>query len=250
MYLQVFDDHLRLTHEAAAHTVRLLQDTLSRQPTARVVLGATPSQFDFLEALVDSRDVAWDRVEVFHLAEYVGLGIGHAASRRKALLDRFLHRVAVREYHLLDGEVDPVGTARRVGSAILTAPVDVACLGIGDDGHLALNDPPADFEAKVPYRILRLEPDRRQRLWREGTFPALADVPTKAISITVPQLMQAKAIIAVVPGGRKAEAARNCLRGHVCPMRPASLLQEHRDVTVFLDRESASRLDEPEANAA
>lgn len=250
MYIQVFDDKLPLARAAAAHAVRLLAEAAADGRTARLVLGATPSQFDFLEALADTRDIAWERVEVFHLGEYVGLGIGHPASRRKALLDRFLHRVAVRAYHLLDAEVDPVATARRVGAELLAAPVDVACIGIGADGHLALNDPPADFEAKVPYRILRLEPGRRERLARTGAFSSPADVPSKAISITVPELMRARAIIAVVPGAHKAEAARNCLRGHVCPMRPASLLQEHRDVSVYLDRGSASRLDEAEASAA
>jgi glucosamine-6-phosphate deaminase len=205
------------------------------------------SQIDFLEALTHADAIDWRRVEIFHLDEYIGLPITHPASFRKYLLERLIQKTGSTRHHFLDGDApDPVQVARRIGAELIAAPIDVAFVGIGENGHLAFNDPPADFETEQPYLIVTLDEACRRQQVGEGWFRDLSQVPRQAISMSVRQILKAKEIVAVVPEARKASAVKACLEGAITPLRPASILRTHPNTTVYLDRGSASLLSEPE----
>jgi glucosamine-6-phosphate deaminase len=200
------------------------------------------SQIAFLERLVREPGVDWRKVELFHLDEYIGLPIDHPASFRKYLLERLIEPAGITRYHLLDGEHDAAAVCRDVGRLLREAPVDVALAGIGENGHLAFNDPPADFDAEDPYLVVRLDERCRQQQVGEGWFARLDDVPVTAISMSVRQILAARSIVCVVPDRRKAEAVRGTIEGPIDPMVPASILRRHPDVTIYLDRDSSSLL--------
>jgi glucosamine-6-phosphate deaminase len=173
----------------------------------------------------------------------VGLPDTHPASFRKYLRERIVDRVHPGTFHLIEGDApDPAAEAGRVGALIARQPIDVAFVGIGENGHLAFNDPPADFETTAPYLVVELDEDCRRQQLGEGWFPSLADVPRRAISMSIHQVMAARAIVCVVPDARKARAVRDCLEGEVTPRHPASILQRHPRATVYLDGPSASLL--------
>lgn len=243
MKIHIFDDKLTLSREAAAKAAALIKAAIEARGQARIIVATGGSQFEFLDALTSDKSIAWDRVAVFHLDEYVGLSITHPASFRRFLLDRFISKTGVREYYLLDAEKTPEATCREIGRHLSAALIDVAFAGIGENGHLAFNDPPANFETTEPYRIVQLDEACRRQQVGEGWFPSLADVPERAISISVRQLLSARSIVAVVPDARKAEAVRRCLGGPVSPLAPASILQTHPDVTLYLDRQSSALLE-------
>jgi glucosamine-6-phosphate deaminase len=200
------------------------------------------SQFEFLGALVRHQGIDWAKVEMFHLDEYVGLGADHPASFRKYLIERLITPAGLTRYHLLDGERDPEAARRDVGRRIAEKPVDVAFIGIGENGHVAFNDPPADFETEEPYLIVTLDEACRRQQVGEGWFAGMDEVPRQAISMSVRQIMKAHAIVCVVPDERKADAVQRCLAGAVTPDAPASILQQHPGVMVYLDTASASLL--------
>jgi glucosamine-6-phosphate deaminase len=200
------------------------------------------SQIGFLEELTEAEGIDWGRVEMFHLDEYVGLPITHPASFRKYLLERLIDKVGITQYHLLDGTEDAGEVARRVGNAIRSSPVDVAFVGIGENGHLAFNDPPADFETEEPYLVVRLDEACRRQQVGEGWFGGISDVPRQAISMSVRQILKTKEIICVVPDARKAHAVKMCFEGEISPMAPASILRTHPKATVYLDKDSARLL--------
>jgi glucosamine-6-phosphate deaminase len=208
-----------------------------------VIAATGASQFDFLAALTALLDVDWGRVEMFHLDEYVGIPDTHPASFRRYLRERVVEKVHPRVFHYLAGDAaDPAAECRRVGALLVRAPVDVAFVGIGENGHLAFNDPPADFDTDEPYLIVELdEPCRRQQLG-EGWFESLAQVPRRAISMSIRQILKSREILCVVPDARKARAVAECLGGEVTPLHPSSILQTHPATTVFLDRDSAALL--------
>ena len=220
-------------------------DIRAKRERRRTVLQHQPAadrRLEFLDALTREPGIAWGAVELFHLDEYVGLSAAHPASFRKYLTDRFINRAGLGRAHLLDGERDPERTCREVGAQLCAAPVDVAFAGIGENGHLAFNDPPADFAGEEPYVIVRLDEACRRQQVGEGWFATLAEVPERAISISIRQLLKASEIVCVVPDARKAEAVRRCLEGPVSPLAPASILQTHARTSVYLDRESSSLL--------
>jgi glucosamine-6-phosphate deaminase len=227
---------------AALEAAAAIRDAVTRSGRARCIFATGASQFEFLEALVASPDVPWGAIEFFHLDEYVGLAASHPASFRRYLQERVLDKVSPAAVHLLDGEGDVYGVCDAVGAAISEAPVDVAFVGIGENGHLAFNDPPADFETEAPYIVVDLDEDCRRQQVGEGWFESVDDVPAQAISMSIRQILAATRIQCVVPNARKAEAVARCLEGPVTPMAPASILQEHPDVTVYLDEASAERL--------
>ena len=200
------------------------------------------SQLDFLDALATSSGIDWQRLEMFHLDEYVGLPITHPASFRKYLLEKFIHKAGIAHYHLLDGEGHPSEVIRQVGNELKSAPVDVAFAGIGENAHLAFNDPPADFDTQEPYLVVELDEACRCQQVGEGWFANVSEVPRQAISMSVRQILQAREIIAVVPDSRKAQAVKLCVEGEITPMAPASILRTHPAATLYLDRESASQL--------
>lgn len=243
MQIRVLDDPAALAAAAARDAAGRIRRAIRERGRARIVAATGASQIAFLAALVREPGVEWDKVEMFHLDEYIGLPVDHPASFRKYLLERLVGPAGITRYHLLDGERDPASVCREVGVLIRAAPIDVALVGIGENGHLAFNDPPADFETTEPYLVVRLDERCRRQQVGEGWFAGLADVPETAISMSVRQILDATSIVCVVPDQRKAEAVRASLEGPVDPMTPASILQRHHDITFFLDRESASLLD-------
>lgn len=227
---------------AAQYAVSKLQEELKRKKLVRLVAATGASQLDFLSRLVAAKDVDWARIELFHLDEYVGVGIEHPASFARYIKERIIEPTGIQKYHLLDGSADPSQVIERANAEISSAPVDIAFVGIGENAHLAFNDPPADFETRQPYLIVTLdEPCRRQQVG-EGWFKSVEDVPKQAISMSVRQIMSAKSIICTVPDERKAEAVRASLNGPVTPQVPASILKTHSDVQFFLDGPSAKLL--------
>ena len=242
MIVRVFEEKISLSATAAEQAATAIRRAILDRRRARIVVATGTSQIDFLDALTKAENIDWQRVEMFHLDEYVGLPITHPASFRKYLLERLIYRTGITQYHLLDGDRDPGEVVRRVGEALRSAPVDVAFAGIGENGHLAFNDPPADFQTEDPYLVVNLdEPCRRQQVG-EGWFANLSEVPRQAISMSVRQILKAKEIIAVVPDARKAQAVKLCLEGEISPMAPASILRTHSAATLYLDSESASLL--------
>jgi glucosamine-6-phosphate deaminase len=240
--IRVLDDTAALAAAAAKDAAGRIRNAIRARGRARIVAATGASQIAFLDALVREPGVEWDKVEMFHLDEYIGLPIDHPASFRKYLLERLIGPAGITRHHLLDGERDPAAVCREVGALIRKEPIDVALVGIGENGHLAFNDPPADFETEAPYLVVRLDERCRLQQVGEGWFASLADVPETAISMSVRQILDAKSIVCVVPDKRKAEAVRASLEGAVDPMTPASILQRHHDITIYLDRESASLL--------
>jgi glucosamine-6-phosphate deaminase len=176
------------------------------------------------------------------LDEYIGIPITHRASFRKYLKERFFDQVNVKAYHLIDGEHNPEQECKRLSGIIEKHPIDVAFVGIGENGHLAFNDPPADFHTKEPYIIVELDEACRMQQLGEGWFPDLASVPKRAISMSIQQIMGSKNIICSVPDLRKAQAVKACLEGEISPKNPASILQHHGDCRIFLDSSSSSLL--------
>ena len=211
---------------------------------ARLIAATGASQFEFLEALTRTPGIAWQRVELFHLDEYAGLALTHAASFRKYLLERLIRKTGIARFHLLDGEQDLKEVIRDVGGELSARPVNLAFVGIGENGHLAFNDPPADFETQEPYLVVELDEACRRQQVNEGWFSSIAEVPSRAISMSVRQILKAEEIIAVVPDARKAQAVKACLEGEISPMAPASILRTHPNTTIYLDTASASHLSE------
>jgi len=240
--VRVFEDKLTLSQAAAEQASTALRRAILDRERARVIVATGTSQLDFLDALTSAENLDWQRVEMFHLDEYVGLPITHPASFRKYLLERLISKTGITQHHLLDGDCDPGEVVRRVGEALRSAPVDVAFAGIGENGHLAFNDPPADFQTEDPYLVVNLDEDCRRQQVGEGWFANLSEVPRQAISMSVRQILKAKEIITVVPDARKAQAVKLCLEGEISKMAPASILRTHQAVTLYLDRESASLL--------
>src|SRR6187455_1938221 len=195
----VFDDGAALAAAAAADAAARIREAITRQGRARIIAATGASQIQFLEALVREPGIDWGKVEMFHLDEYIGLPIDHPASFRKYLLERLILPAGITRYHLLDGEKDAAAVCREVGRLIQEEPVDVAFAGIGENGHLAFNDPPADFETGVPYLIVTLDERCRRQQVGEGWFAGLADVPGTAISMSVRQILAARSIVCVVP---------------------------------------------------
>jgi glucosamine-6-phosphate deaminase len=242
MQVRTFADRAALGRAAAGDAARAIRAAVDARGGARIVAATGASQFDFLAALAADPRVPWDRVEMFHLDEYVGLPIAHPASFRKYLLDRLIVPAGLTRYHLLDAEHDAAATAGRVGARLAERPVDVAFVGIGENGHLAFNDPPADFTTETPYIVVTLDEACRRQQVGEGWFASIADVPSQAISMSIRQILKARQIVAVVPDARKAPAVAACLDGDVTPAAPASILRTHPNTTIYLDRDSAALL--------
>ena len=242
MIVRVFEDKISLSAAAAEQAAAVVRRAILDRGRARIVVATGTSQLDFLNALTHVEHIDWHLVEMFHLDEYVGLPITHPASFRKYLLERLIHKAGIAHYHLLDGNGDPSEVVRRVGEALRSAPVDIAFAGIGENGHLAFNDPPADFHTEEPYLVVELDEACRRQQVGEGWFADISEVPRQAISMSVRQILKAKEIIAVVPDARKAHAIKLCLEGGISPMAPASILRTHPAATVYLDRKSSSLL--------
>lgn len=236
-------DKAATSRAAAAKASSALRKAIDRQGAARFCVATGSSQFDFLQALTSDRSIDWSRTTMFHLDEYTGISENHPASFRRYLRERLVDRVQPGEVHFIRGEApDPQAECRRISDLIRQGPIDVAFIGIGENGHLAFNDPPADFETEEPYILVTLDMACRRQQVSEGWFASIDKVPAQAVSMSIRQIMSAESIVCTVPGIRKAEAVRNCVEGEVTPLHPSSILQTHTDCHLYLDLDSASLL--------
>ena len=242
MIIKVFDDKHSLGLAAAHQAADAIRAAIGQRNRARMIAATGASQFELLDALTSLPGIDWERVEMFHLDGYIGLPADHPASFRNYLRARLIDKVRIVDYHLLDGEQDPAAVIRTVGHALQSAPIDIALVGIGENAHLAFNDPPADFDTEEPYLVVTLDDACRRQQLGEGWFENLSDVPRQAISMGIRQILTAKEIIAVVPDARKARAVAACCEGDIGPMAPASILRTHSNTTIYLDKSSASLL--------
>lgn len=229
--------------EAGRLATQFINEAIAARGQANIILATGASQFSTLDTLVNA-NIDWSKVVMFHLDEYIGLPESSPASFRRYLKERFLDRVdPLKAAYLVNGESDPEAECERLGQLIAQHPIDVALVGIGENGHLAFNDPPADFDTTRPYIVVQLDEKCRKQQMGEGWFKTLEDVPRKAISMSIKQICDSRAIICTVPDERKAEAVRNSLQGPVTNSVPASILQEHSNCFFFLDKASAKLLD-------
>lgn len=242
MVISVFEDKVSLGRAAAEQAARAIRAAVGERGVARVVAASAMSQFEFLAALTAISDVPWKQVELFHLDEYIGLPTTHPASFCKFLQEHLIGKTGIARLHLLNGADDPAKVIESAARAISAAPVDVAFVGIGENGHIAFNDPPADFETEQPFLVVNLDEACRRQQVGEGWYKDISEVPKQAISMSVRQVMKAKEVLAVVPDSRKAQAVKACFDGEISPMAPSSILRRHRNATVYLDRNSAALL--------
>lgn len=242
MQVEIFETKAQLGKTAARDAAQIIQQAIGERGAAYVIAATGASQFEFLDALVVEK-IDWSKVVCFHLDEYVGLPESHPASFRRYLKERIVSRVNPRSFHLINGEADDVHEeCRRVGRLITQQTVDVAFVGIGENGHLAFNDPPADFVCEEPYLVVNLDQACRQQQVGEGWFENINAVPTQAISMSIRQILKSRKILCIAPDKRKAAAVRDCFSLAVDPMHPASILQQHESVTLYLDSESSALL--------
>ena len=243
MLLRVFNDKASLGKAAAEQAATAIRKAITEHNRARIIAATGASQFEFLDALTKRPDIDWPKVEMFHLDEYIALPMTHPASFRKILLERLVRPTGIKKHHWLDGDAaDPSEVVSVVGRELSSAPIDIAFLGIGENGHIAFNDPPADFKTEEPYIIVNLDEACRRQQVGEGWFADISQVPEQAISMSVRQILKAKELLVVVPDARKAQAVKACLEGEISPMAPASVLRTHHNTTVYLDTNSASLL--------
>lgn len=228
---------------AARQASHLLRSAIATRGTAVFVAATGVSQFEFLDVLAREAAIDWARTTMFHLDEYVGLPSDHPASFRRYLRERLVDRVRPGSVHLIEGDAaSPQQECERLNALISRVSVDVAFVGIGENGHLAFNDPPADFHTEVPYGVVDLDERCRRQQIGEGWFASLSEVPSKAISMSIRQIMKARSVICVVPDARKSDAVAHCLEGEIKAEWPASILRMHPEVYYYLDRTSAAGL--------
>lgn len=243
MLIKVFNDKTSMGKAAAEQAAAAIRRAIEECGHARIIAATAASQLEFLDALTKTPGIDWQKVEAFHLDEYIGLPVTHPGSFRKMLLEQLVRKTGITKYHLLEGDAaNPAQAVRTVGKDVASAPIDIAFLGIGENGHIAFNDPPADFETEEPYIIVNLDEACRRQQVGEAWFANISQVPKQAISMSVRQIMKAKEILAVVPDTRKAQAVKLCFEGSIRPEAPASILRTHPNATVYLDKNSASLL--------
>ena len=243
MLVRIFKSRDSLGQAAAEQAAAAIRRAIAAKGGARIIAATGTSQAAFLNALTKTSDIAWAEVEAFHLDEYIGLPITHPASFRKILLEQLMRKAGIVNYHLLEGDApEPAEVVRRVGKQLASSPIDVAFLGIGENGHIAFNDPPADFATEAPYIVVELDEACRRQQVGEGWFAEMSQVPKRAISMSVRQILKAKELVVVVPEARKALAVKACIEGPVSPEAPGSILRTHPNATVYLDQDSAALL--------
>jgi glucosamine-6-phosphate deaminase len=240
MVIKIFPDKLALASAAADRAALIVRQSIEQHGRARIIAATGASQFEFLEALTSLPGVNWSHVEMFHLDEYVGLPDTHPASFCKYLRERLIDKAGIGRYHLLSGTGDPVAVIEEVGGELQRAPIDIAFVGVGENGHLAFNDPPADFDNENSYAVVTLDDACRGQQLNEGWFSSMDEIPRQAISMTIRQILKAKEILCIVPDARKAQAVKNCFAGPITRMAPASALQRHPNTTIYLDSLSSA----------
>ena len=241
MEIKIFETPVELGKVAAKQSAEIINEAIANKGKARIALSTGASQFETINALT-KMDVDWSKVEMFHLDEYIGLPESHPASFRKYLKERFLSKISIKQAFLVDGEDDPQQVIAYLTSEIRKEPIDLGVIGIGENAHIAFNDPPADFGTKEAYICVTLDDDCKQQQVREGWFATTDDVPKQAISMTVHQIMQCRKIVSCVPYAVKAKAIKDMLDNQLTNMVPATMLKNHPEWTLYLDRDSASLL--------
>ncbi len=245
MEVQIFQDKNSLGKAAAARGAAYIREALKKNGRANIIVATGASQFEMLSALTKEPGIDWSKVNIFHLDEYIGLPEDHPAGFRKYIRERFIAHLPVKpaSFHPVNGsDPDPERVCAELGKEIAACPIDVAFVGIGENGHLAFNDPPADFDTEKEYLVITLDEVCRRQQLGEGWFPTFDDVPKQAISMGIRQIMKSAAIINTVPDLRKAKAVKGALEGPVSNLCPASVLQTHKDCHTYLDKDSASLL--------
>ena len=244
MKVKVFETKQKMGKAAAEEAARILISTIKEKSEAVFVAATGVSQFEFLENLTSISSINWSKTTMFHLDEYIGIPETHRASFRKYLKERLINKVHPGTVYLINGDVEePELECEHLNKIISEKDIDVAFVGIGENGHLAFNDPPADFNTERPYIVVELdEACRRQELGEEW-FKSLNEVPHRAISMSIKQIMKSRNIICTVPDSRKAQAVKDCLEGNISPYHPASILRKHKNAFLFLDKDSAKLLE-------
>jgi glucosamine-6-phosphate deaminase len=243
MNIHVAPNPVELGKSAGAKAAQLIRDAIATKGSASIILATGTSQFETLKQLISEQDIQWDRVVMFHLDEYIGLAVTHPASFRKYIQERVLSKLPLlKDVYLINGETDAKEECGRLGELIKRYPVDVALVGIGENGHLAFNDPPADFDTEEPCIIVKLDEACKKQQMGEGWFKSIEEVPGHAISMSVKQILKSKYIICSVPDSRKAIAVKNTLEQPVSNLYPSSVLQLHPGCHCFFDKASAELL--------
>jgi glucosamine-6-phosphate deaminase len=251
MKIEICEKKSETGKRAAALGADIIRTAIAERGQANVIMATGISQFDMLTELVAAPSIDWSKVTGFHLDEYAGISATHPASFRRYLKERFIDLLPqpIGAFHFIQGDSDLTSECRRLGEIISAHPIDLCFLGIGENGHIAFNDPPADFETNEPYMIVRLDDASRKQQLDQGWFATFDDVPLQAISMSVRQIMKSKRLLCTATGSRKAEAVKRAIRGPVTPDVPASILQEHPGVTLYLDPQSSALL-QPLGSAA
>ena len=233
-----------LGKEAAKIGAQKIRESISSQGEANIIVATGASQFEMLNHLTKENGIDWTKVTGFHLDEYIGIPIDHSASFRLYLWKRFVSKlpVPIKAFHFINADQNPENECLRLDRIINDIQINAAFIGIGENSHIAFNDPPADFETSDPYIIVNLDKDCQKQQLGEGWFESLDDVPDQAISMSVTQIMRSELIICSVPDKRKASAVSKTIAGEVTTSCPASILQKHPDCSLFLDRGSASKI--------
>ncbi|QDV27011.1 glucosamine-6-phosphate deaminase [Aureliella helgolandensis] len=242
MKIVIAPDRAELGHFTAQRAAETLRDALASRDECNLVIATGSSQFEVLDSLTQQPDIDWSRVNGFHLDEYLGIGRDHAASFSGYLASRFVDRLPLKSFYYLDGLLPPETLQANAEQMLQGRQIDLLLCGIGENGHLAFNDPPADFSAKACYHLVDLDEACRRQQVGEGWFDSLESVPTRAISMTVSQILRADKIYCSVPDRRKAEAVKASIESEISPNCPATALRQHQDVTLVLDEPSASLL--------
>lgn len=245
MKVYIGRDKLDMAQKAADMAADKIRKAISENGVARIIVATGASQFEFLEALVKEPGIDWTKVTGFHLDEYVGIPVTHKASFRGYMRKRLVARTPqpMKVFNEVNGEAaDQDAEVARLEALIRAAPIDVACVGIGENGHLAFNDPPADFDTNRAYKVVPLDHKCRMQQVGEGWFPSIDDVPTQAFSMTIKQIMWSRSIVCTCPDARKADAVKGAVEGPVTNLLPSSILQMHPDCGMFLDPASAEKL--------
>ena len=241
MHTNILKNSIELGQEAARYSADIINDAIDKNGKARIILSTGASQFDTLKALI-KEDIDWEKVEMFHLDEYINLPVSHPASFRKYLKERFIDKTNIKDYHLVNGEGDIKEIIEKLTIELRREPIDLGLIGIGQNAHIAFNDPPADFGTEEAYIVVNLNDTCKRQQVSEGWFASIDDVPDQAISMTVYQIMQCKHIVSCVPSKAKAKAISDMFKNPVTNQVPATMLKMHQDVELFLDSDSASLL--------
>jgi glucosamine-6-phosphate deaminase len=238
MNIKILKDSIELGQEAATYSAHIINRAITEKGKARIILSTGASQFDTLEALIKS-DIDWNKVEMFHLDEYINLPISHPASFRKYLKERFIDKINLKSAYLVNGEGNIKETIEELTQEIRKEPIDLGLIGIGENAHIAFNDPPADFGSEEAYIVVNLDEACKKQQVSEGWFPSINEVPDQAISMSVYQIMQCKNIVSSVPFKVKANAIKNMMENPVTDCIPATILKMHNSWSLFLDKDSA-----------